>query len=181
MLSRWLTAVAVALLFVSAALAAPPAHIVVTLLGTGNPRPDDRRFGPAILVEADEERILIDAGRGATIRLFSIGRAPLLSGITAVLLTHLHSDHTVGLPDLWLTGWLMGEPEVPLRIWGPRGTKSMMTHLDQAFQFDIRIRLYDDRPPPQGVILLAEEITEGVVYEHNGVKVTAFEVDHLIG
>jgi ribonuclease Z len=84
----------------------------------------------------------------------------------------------VGLPDLWLTGWLMGKPEVPLRIWGPRGTTAMMTHLDQAFQFDIRIRLYADRPPPQGVILLAEEITEGVVYAHNGVKVTAFEVDH---
>jgi ribonuclease Z len=84
----------------------------------------------------------------------------------------------VGLPDLWLTGWLYGQREQPLRVWGPRGTKEMMWHLEQAFQFDIRIRLYDDRPPPQGVVVLAEEITEGVVYEHQGVTVTAFEVDH---
>jgi ribonuclease Z len=57
-------------------------------------------------------------------------------------------------------------------------SKEMMWHLEQAFQFDIRIRLYDDRPPPQWVVVLAEEITEGVVYEHQGVTVMAFEVDH---
>jgi ribonuclease Z len=120
--------------------------------------------------------LLFDTGRGVLQRLFQL-QTPL-QAVRTVFLTHLHSDHVVGLPDLWLTGWLMGEPEVPLRVWGPRGTKAMLAHLDQAFQFDVRIRLYDDRPPPQGIVLLAEEITEGVVYAHNGVTVTAFEVDH---
>jgi ribonuclease Z len=153
-----------------------PCDIRVTLLGTGVPTPVMERFGPSTLVEAGGETLLFDAGRGVLQRLFQL-QTPL-KAVRSVFLTHLHSDHVVGLPDLWLTGWLMGEPEVPLRIWGPRGTTAMLAHLDQAFQFDIRIRLYDDRPPPQGVVLLAEEITEGVIYEHNGVTVTAFEVDH---
>jgi ribonuclease Z len=61
---------------------------------------------------------------------------------------------------------------------GPLAIKAMMEHLDQVYQFDIRIRLFDDRPSPQGVVVRAADITEGVVYEHNGVKVTAFDVDH---
>ena len=89
----------------------------LTLLGTGNPRPTLERFGPAILVEAGQEKILIDAGRGSTIRLFECGSARLLSGITAVLLTHLHSDHVVGLPDVWLTGWIFGRTSVSAATW----------------------------------------------------------------
>src|SRR6185295_12819743 len=52
------------------------------------------------------------------------------------------------------------------------------SHLEQAYEFDIRIRLYDDRPSPDGIVLLTEEIAEGVVYDKGGVKITAFEVDH---
>jgi ribonuclease Z len=153
-----------------------PCDIRVTLLGTGVPTPVMERFGPSTLVEAGAEKLVFDAGRGVLQRLFQL-KIPLKE-VRALFLTHLHSDHVVGIPDLWLTGWLVGRPEVPLRVWGPMGTKTLMAHLEQAYQFDIRIRLYDDRPPPQGVVVLAEEITEGVVYEHNGVKVTAFEVDH---
>jgi ribonuclease Z len=150
--------------------------IRVTLLGTGGPTPVMERFGPATLVEAGGEVLLFDAGRGVLQRLFQL--QPPLKEVRRLFLTHLHSDHVVGLPDLWLTGWLNGRPETPLRVWGPRGTGDMMAHLDQAFRFDIRIRLYDDRPPPQGVEVLAEDISEGVVYENNGVRVTAIEVDH---
>ena len=153
-----------------------PCDIRVTLLGTGVPTPVLERFGPSTLVEAGGETLLFDAGRGVLQRLFQLQTS--LKALRTVFLTHLHSDHVVGLPDLWLTGWLVGQPEVPLRVWGPRGTTAMMAHLDQAFQFDIRIRLYDDRPPPQGIVVLTEEITEGVVYEHNGTTVTAFAVDH---
>jgi ribonuclease Z len=151
-------------------------NIRVTLLGTGVPTPVMERFGPGVLVEAGGEIMLFDAGRGVLQRLFQI-QAPLKE-LRALFLTHLHSDHIVGLPDFWLTGWLTGRPEVPLRVWGPRGTRAMMEHLDTAFQYDIRIRLYDDRTPPQGVVVLTEEIEEGVVYEHNGIRVTAFTVDH---
>lgn len=149
----------------------------MTLLGTGVPTPVMERFGQSILVEAGKEILLFDAGRGALIRLSQL--QPPVKEVRNIFLTHLHSDHIVGLPDVWLTGWLNGRPETPLRVWGPRGTIEMMSHLDKAFQYDIRIRLYDDRLPPEGVVVLAEDITEGVVFEQNGVKVTAIEVDHF--
>ncbi len=98
-----------------------------------------------------------------------------------MFLTHLHSDHVVGFPDLWLTGWHYSERDTPLLVWGPKGTEKMMSHLEQAFEYDIKIRLYDDRPLLEGVVIEAKDITEGVVYEKNGVKVTTFDVDHKPG
>ncbi len=153
------------------------AEIRVTLLGTGAPTPVMNRFGPSTLVEAGGETLLFDAGRGALQRLNQL--QPPVKHVRQIFLTHLHSDHTVGLPDLWLTGWLNGRPDSPLHVRGPRGTREMMSYLDRAFDYDIRIRLYDDRLPPQGVVVLAEDIEEGIVYEHNGVRVTAFLVDHF--
>jgi ribonuclease Z len=148
----------------------------VTLLGTGAPPPVMNRFGPSTLVEAGNEKLVFDAGRGNLQRVVQ-AKVPL-KDVHALFLTHLHSDHVVGISDMLLTGWLYGRREVPFRVWGPRGTKDMMTHLERAFEFDIRIRLYDDRPSPQGIVIFAEDIQQGVVYERNGVKVTAFDVDH---
>jgi ribonuclease Z len=74
----------------------------VTLLGTGTPAPRPDRFGPSTLIEAGDQKLLIDAVRGATIRLHQCRIA--LGSIDALLLTHYHSDHIVGIPDLWLTG-----------------------------------------------------------------------------
>ena len=148
----------------------------VTLLGTGNPRPSIERFGPSILVEAGKETLLFDCGRGATIRLSQAG-VPF-SSVTALFLTHLHSDHVVGIPDLWLTGWIMGR-HVPLRVWGPAGTVDMLKHLEEAYAFDVHSRRdVEEQLPAQGVVLTGKDISEGVVYESNGVKVTAFLVDH---
>jgi len=148
----------------------------VTLLGTGNPRPRIDRFGPSILVEAGKETLLFDCGRGATIRLSQAG-VPF-SSVTALFLTHLHSDHVVGLSDLWLTGWIMGR-KAPLRVWGPAGTVEMMKHLEEAYAFDVHVRRdVDEKLDAQGALLTAKDISEGVVYESNGVKVTAFLVDH---
>ena len=76
----------------------------VTLLGTGVPIPSPERFGPSTLIEAGDQKLLIDAGRGATIRLYQL-KVPI-GRIDALLLTHYHSDHTCGIPDVWLTGWL---------------------------------------------------------------------------
>jgi ribonuclease Z len=70
----------------------------VTLLGTGTPIPRPDRFGPSTLIEAGGQRLLIDAGRGATIRLFQLG-VPI-GTIDALLMTHYHSDHTNGIPDV---------------------------------------------------------------------------------
>jgi ribonuclease Z len=149
----------------------------VTLLGTGAPPPSLERFGPSTLVEVGAEKFIFDAGRGAMQRLNQLGIP--FSQITGVFLTHHHSDHVVGFPDLWLTGWIgrpWGKRISPLRVWGPQGTAQMMQHLPLAFATDLRIR--GKSYPPAGAELKAQEIRQGVVFEQDGVKVTAFKVDH---
>lgn len=109
-------------------------ELKLTLLGTGSPIPMLERFGPSILVEAGPEKLLIDCGRGASLRLWQL-HIPLGS-VTAVFLTHLHSDHLVGIPDLWLTGWRpapFGRRTRAFQIWGPIGTNEMMANLRRAF------------------------------------------------
>ena len=121
----------------------------VTLLGTGAPPPVMDRFGPCTLVEIGEEKFLFDAGRGAMQRLHQL-KIPF-ADVTGLFLTHHHSDHVVGFPDLWLTGWIgrpWGQREVPLRVWGPDGTKGMMSHLAEAYKVDIRVRR-NNYPPPR--------------------------------
>jgi ribonuclease Z len=150
----------------------------VTLLGTGSPIPLIERFGPSTLVEAGPEKLLIDCGRGASLRLWQ--RHVPLGALTAVFLTHLHSDHIVGIPDLWLTGWLpppFGHRTGAFKIWGPTGTNELMANLQKAFAADIQFRLADGIPQ-QGITVQAQDIIQGLVYERNGVRVTAFEVDH---
>jgi ribonuclease Z len=156
-----------------------PPSIRIVLLGTGRPAPAIDRFGPATLVEAGGQNLLFDAGRGASQRLWQL-KIPL-GQIDAVFLTHLHSDHTVGFPDVWLTGWLptpFGGRSTPLKVWGPEGTKAMMDGLRKAYQWDIQVRGDGEHLPPGGIKIVAHDITEGTVYERNGVKVTAFLVDH---
>jgi len=168
-----------ALLFVTALAteAAQGQQIRVTLLGTGCPPPVMNRFGPSTLVEAGDQKFLFDAGRGALQRLTEL--AVRWQDVQGVFLTHLHSDHVVGFPDLWLTGWLIVPGRnVPLQVWGPRGTTTMMSYLRQAYAYDVRIRIQNDGASPAGVALIVKDISEGVAYEKGGVKVTAFEVDH---
>lgn len=154
----------------------------VTLLGTGTPRPVMDRFGPATLVQADKETFLFDCGRGAAQRLYQL-KVPL-GQVPNLFLTHLHSDHVNGITDFWLTGWLAlhyAGRKTPLQVWGPPGTKEMMSYLEKAFQADFRIRVEDEKLPPEAFPAIARDIKEGVVYEKNGVKITAFEVDHFPG
>jgi ribonuclease Z len=153
---------------------------VVTLLGTGTPIPSPDRFGPSTLVEAGDQKLLIDAGRGAAIRLAQLGIP--LGRIDALLLTHYHSDHTSGIPDVWLTGWLeshFGTRRSPFRVVGPPGAKELMSNLERAYAADIRMRIADEKLPPAGIAVAVDEFdTDGPVYQKNGVRVIAFEVDH---
>lgn len=152
----------------------------VTLLGTGAPTPRPDRFGPSTLIEAGNRKLLIDAGRGATIRLYQIGVA--LGEIDALLLTHYHSDHTCGIPDLWLTGWLTSPfagRTHPFRVIGPLGAKELMHGLEHAYAADIRIRIADEKLSPEAAkVTVAEYVRDGIVYDEDGLRVIAFEVDH---
>ncbi len=177
MSTRILTRCFVLVLAVTQPARASAQEIRVTLLGTGNPNPTMTRFGPSTLVEAGGQTLLFDAGRGALQRLTQAHVA--WQRVDGVFFTHLHSDHVVGFPDLWLTGGLVaGGRKRPVHVWGPVGTRAMMAHLTEAYAFDLRIRQDSNRSDSAGTELIAEEIAEGVVYDHDGVRVTAFPVDH---
>ena len=159
---------------------AAESDMTVTLLGTGSPIPEPDRFGPATLVQAGAQNLLFDTGRGLTTRLYQL-KVPM-HDVTPTFITHYHSDHINGLPDLWLTGWL-GAPwakrTTPMQIIGPVGLLDLTANLTKAYAADIRIRMADEHYPPQGVSFDAHEFSrDGVVFEKDGVKVTAFEVDH---
>ena len=147
----------------------------VTLLGTSTPNPLADRFGPSTLVEAGNEKLIFDCGRGATIRLWQL-RIPL--GTVKLFITHLHSDHTVGIPDLWLTGFSplpYGRRNAPFAVYGPKGTAEMMSYLEKAYGADIENRReFIPNFSPQQAAIVAKDIEEGVVYEQNAVRVTAF-------
>jgi ribonuclease Z len=152
--------------------------IDVTLLGTGSPIPDAKRAGPATLIRAGEQTFLVDCGRGVQQRLAAAGSSA--TALTALLLTHLHSDHIADLGDLLITRWVMTfDPDAaPLPIIGPPGTADVVDATLKAFGHDIGYRLahHPDLtgPPPVEVL----EYTEGVVWEHDDVLIRAAPTDH---
>ena len=153
--------------------------MTVTILGSGTPDPRPDRFGQSTLVQAGGKTLVFDAGRGASIRLQQLNVS--IGQLTAVFLTHYHSDHTNGLPDLWLTGWLPphGARKTPFRIIGPKGVLALMNGLTAAYKADIDIRMEDELLPASGVEVSAKEFAgEGVVFDEDGVRVTAIKVDH---
>jgi ribonuclease Z len=153
--------------------------IKVTLLGTGSgPLVRLNRYQTTTLVEAGGEKLLFDCGRGVLIRMVQ-AKIPI-DTVTKLFITHLHSDHVVDVADLLLTPWSARSPrKVPLEVWGPTGTEAMMDHLQKAFAYDIHVRRdVDEKFSPEGIKVLSHDIQQGIVYEKNGVKVTAFLVDH---
>ena len=147
----------------------------VTLLGTGMPQPQIERYGPAVLVEAGEQTLLFDVGRGTAQRIYQL-YIPF-PRVTRIFITHLHYDHVIGLPDLMLSGWEFQRRD-PLHVWGPPGIAAHLDHLALAYQVDIQQRQDYSKLPPTGIAYHAHEISDGVVYTRDGLKVTAFSVDH---
>jgi len=154
-------------------------EIKITLLGTGTPLPSIERFGPSTLVEANGQHFLFDCGRGASQRLWQ-QKIPL-GKINNVFFTHLHSDHVVGFPDLWLTGWLpanFGRRNVPMEVWGPKGIDQMTQGLQSAFAWDTQTRVKGKHEIDSAILITSHTIKEGVIYDKDGVQVIAFLVDH---
>jgi len=148
----------------------------VILLGTGTPYPDPNASGPATAIVVGERVFLFDAGAGVMRQINAAGLP--ISGPEATFITHLHSDHTLGYPDLIITSWIMRRKK-PLEVYGPFGLKRMTSQLLSAFSEDIEIRTRGlEREVPGWLKVNVHEITTGVIYNHDGVKVTAIRVPH---
>ena len=152
------------------------AAIEVVMLGTGSPIPDPNRAGPATLVRAGGAAFLVDAGRGVLLRGAAVGAAA--GQLTAVLLTHLHSDHITDLNDVITTRWVTSFAPSPLALIGPPGSRDVVDGILASLRHDIGYRLahHEDLTwdPPVDV----DEVTEGVVYDDAGVRVLAAPTDH---
>lgn len=148
----------------------------VVLLGTGTPNPEPDRMGPAVAVVSGDRVYIVDCGPGVVRRAAQAGIG--MEKLTRAFLTHLHSDHTVGCPDLMLTPPNADRKE-PLEIYGPPGTRAMTGHLLQAFHEDIEVRTHGRQPhEPRAFIVTAHDVKPGEVYRDELVRVTAFAVPH---
>ncbi|GAA5534284.1 MBL fold metallo-hydrolase [Deinococcus aluminii] len=147
----------------------------VYLLGTGGPEFTPNRLGYATLVEANGQKLLFDTGRGVTQRLYESRVNP--KEVTQIFFTHLHSDHIDGLPTLWMTPWFLLGRQQPLEVWGPAGTTEMVQGMRAMFGHDLKHRV-NEFNPPGGLNVAVHEIRDGVVYQRDGVRVTAFIVQH---
>jgi ribonuclease Z len=152
--------------------------LIVLLLGTGYPRPDPNHAGPSTAVLFGEKWFVVDAGRGATMRIAVTDLE--YANLQAVFLTHLHSDHTAGLPDLFNTSWQFGRKTRPLALYGPRGTEKLSKAMLDFFAEDIHLRRdLLEKHPAAGATIKTTIVRDGeVVYDDGAVKVTAFVVDH---
>lgn len=150
--------------------------IEVTLLGTGSPMIDPNRAGPATLVRAGGQTFLVDAGRGVLMRAAAVGVGA--ADVTALLLTHLHSDHITDLTDVITTRWITTFTRTPLRVIGPPGTAAVVEAILAALAPDIGYRIghHADITEPPSVEV--EEVTDGVVWGQDGVRISVGPTDH---
>lgn len=162
---------------------ADAAGMKLVMLGTGTPNADPDRSGPALAVVVGERAFIVDAGPGVVRRAAAAAERgiPALAPdkLRTAFLTHLHSDHTLGLPDLIFTPWVL-ERDVPLALYGPPGTGEMARHLSLAYRADVQLRLNGLEPAnPDGHRVDVSEIAgAGTVYDEGGVRVDAIPVLH---
>lgn len=156
----------------------------VVVLGTGTPVPDPERSGPAVAVVVNGRAYLVDCGPGVVRRAAAAQgegiKALDVTTLNIVFFTHLHSDHTLGYPDLIFSPWVMGRTDV-LQAYGPHGLKKMTAHIERAWTEDVRVRREGlEQANATGYKVKVHEIQPGVVYRDENVTVTAFRVKHGI-
>lgn len=154
----------------------------VVVLGTGTPVADPERSGPAVAVVVNDRAYLVDCGPGVVRRAAAAeknGIAALkATKLNIVFITHLHSDHTLGYPDLIFSPWVLGRKEA-LEAYGPRGLRNMTSHVEKAWTEDVRVRRQGlEQANADGYKVNVHEIRAGVVYHDENVTVTAFPVRH---
>ena len=157
----------------------------VVLLGTGTPNPEPDRSGPAVAIVVNDTPYLVDFGPGVVRRAAAMSpdyggdmEGLLIDRLKVAFLTHLHSDHSAGLPDLILTSWIAGR-DAPLELYGPEGVADMAEYILKAYDADIRYRIDGLEPANElGWRVNAHTLDDGVVYEDDNVKVEAFRVRH---
>ena len=164
--------------------AKPATATRVVVLGTGTPAPDPDRSGPAVAVVVNGRAYLVDCGPGVVRRAAAAEKNGIpelaTSELNVVFITHLHSDHTLGYPDLIFTPWVMGRV-APLEAYGPHGLQSMTEHIEQAWVEDIHVRREGlEQANATGYKVNVHEIEPGVVYRDDNVTVTAIPVKHGI-
>jgi len=150
----------------------------ITLLGTGSPLPDPSRAGPSTLVQAGDQNIVVDCGRGSVMRLLAAGVLPGMVG--TALITHLHSDHITDLNDLVTTRWIMMPINIPLRVIGPVGTKDVVDAMLQMLGPDQSYRMghHDDLRASGPLTVDVIEVGPGETLEIGNVTVTTHATDH---
>jgi ribonuclease Z len=150
--------------------------VQITLLGTGSPIPDPLRAGPSTLVRSEGTAILVDCGRGLLMRLAGAGLLPPM--LSAVLVTHLHSDHLTDLNDVITMHWVMNPQPVTLSIFGPSGMREVVDATLGALAPDIRYRLahHGDLTEPPSVEVT--EVTPGDSFDVDAIAVRVAATDH---
>lgn len=148
----------------------------VVLLGTGNPNPQPDRMGPAVAVITGSRAYIVDCGPGVVRRAVQAGIRS--QDLNRLFITHLHSDHTLGYPDFIFTPGVMGRTE-PLQVYGPKGTRAMTRHIQQAWKEDLDIRLRGGEPShAEAYVVQVKEFKAGEIYKDDYVRVVAFPVSH---
>ena len=150
--------------------------IDVTLLGTGSPIVDANRAGPSTLVRAGSEFFLVDCGRGALMRAAAVGVGA--ANLTALLLTHLHSDHITDLSDVITTRWVTTFTRTPLIVVGPPGTAAVVEATLAALAPDIGYRLAHHADVTEPPVVDVREVTAGQAWDANGVRIVVAPTDH---
>jgi ribonuclease Z len=155
-----------------------PPPMTVTLVGTSGPELTPERGGEATLVQVAGQSLLFDAGRDVLGNLYRSRVLP--QTVTKVFLTHLHSDHIAGLPDLWMTPWFLLGRTQPLEVWGPPGTQAMVDGMRAMYGHDVEHRA-NAIFKREALEIKVHEVAAGAVYESGGVRVLATVVEHADG